>query len=354
MTVMSRSIRSHRKSKIGWLALLVGFVFLVPLHAHAEDDGSIESELKALEQEVEAKSEAAASEPPGPAEAPESDNDAEETVSTWDLYRDPVLCALIAGAVLGLLGVYVVSRRIVFVSAALSQVAALGITLGFFTVGYLGYQGVLGEWIPPVLAILLCLLVVFLLTWSGESPSFPRDAVLGAAFVIPMALVLILGPYIPQEMHEIQSILHGSAVVVRPEDLWAVGIGGALVVASQFAAFRGFVFAGLDPIVAKTQGLPVERLDAVLFGSIALMTGLVTRALGALPTFALTVLPAVGAIRLKIGLAPVFIVASLAGALSGAGGYWLAYQLDWSVGASQTLLAALLMVILRLAGSASG
>ena len=212
-------------------------------------------------------------------------------IENWDLYQDPILAASISGLILGLLGVYVVSRRIVFVSAALSQTAALGVTLGFLVLTLTPVPEPVHEWLPPVLSIALCLGLVFALTKVGESESLGRDAVLGIAFIVPTALVLVIGPHIAQEMHEIEALLHGSAVLVRPLDLWAVGIAGALILSTQLVAFRGFVFASLDPVVAETQGLPVRLLDAVLFGSIALMTGLVTRALGSLPTFALTVLP---------------------------------------------------------------
>lgn len=275
-----------------------------------------------------------------------------ETLSIiWEFYRDPILCAVAAGAVLGLLGVYVVSRRIVFVSAALSQVAALGIVGGFFLVASLSLSGVLAGIVPVGLALLLALAVVFALAWLGDHPSLGRDAILGVAFIVPTALVLVVGPQIPQEMHSVEQILHGSAVLVRKADLWAVLIAGALVVATQLVAFRGFVFASLDPVVARTQGVPVKALDLVLFGSIAIMTGLVTRALGALPTFGLTVLPAIGVLGLKIGLRNVFILASIIGAVSGAGGYLVAYFLDWSVGASQTLVAAGFAVLFRLVGA---
>jgi zinc transport system permease protein len=271
-------------------------------------------------------------------------------VLNWELYRDPILCAVAAGAVLGLLGVYVVSRRIVFVSAALSQVAALGIVLGFFLVASLSLTGVLAGILPVGLALLLALAVVFALAWVGDHPSLGRDALLGIAFIVPTALVLVIGPAIPHEMHSVEQILHGSAVLVREADLWAVVIAGAIVIATQLAAFRGFVFASLDPIVARTQGVPVRALDLVLFGSIAIMTGLVTRALGALPTFGLTVLPAIAVLGLKIGLRNVFILASIIGAVSGGGGYLVAYFMDWSVGASQTLAAAGFVVVLRVGG----
>jgi zinc transport system permease protein len=363
----------------GSLIAVAAFVTALATPPAGAQDRSVEKEIDSLQQELEVEEERSkeeaeagdtggdASERPADGAGDESERsahrgDSAETTDSeqgrgaeratgffanWQLYRDPLLCGFIGGAILGLLGVYVVSRRIVFVSAALSQVSALGITVGFFVVAFAGVSGALAEWIPPLVAVFLSFVIVFALVRAGEQPSLPQDAVLGISFVVPMALVFVIGPYVPQEMHEIQSILHGSAVVVRSSDLWAIGLVGAAVLTTQIVAFRGFVFASLDPKVAEVQGLPVRALDGVLLGSIAVMTGLATRALGALPTFALTVLPAIGALRLKVGLRRVFAVAAVLGGCSGAVGYWMAYQLGWSVGASQTIVAAAGMIVVR-------
>lgn len=56
----------------------------------------------------------------------------EQFQAGWELFRDPILCALIAGCVLGFLSVYVVLRRMVFVSAAVTNTAGLGVALAFF------------------------------------------------------------------------------------------------------------------------------------------------------------------------------------------------------------------------------
>ena len=267
-----------------------------------------------------------------------------------DLYREAIITAMISGLCLGFLGVYVVSRRIVFVSAALTQSAALGVTIGFVAIAYFGWSGLGADLLALGLAILLSTVVVTTLILFGERPTLGRDAILGIAFIVPTALVLLLAPMIPQELHEVEAVLHGSAVLVRELDLYAIAIATVVILAIQIYGFRGFVFASLDPVVARTQGLPVRLLDALLFGSIALMTGLVTRALGALPTFGLTVLPAIGALGLNVGLKWVFIIAALTGAASGGLGYLLALSTDWSVGASQTLMAAMLAFLLRCIG----
>ena len=52
-------------------------------------------------------------------------------LDNWSLYRDPILCAVLSGAGLSALGVFVVLRRAVFVTATLSQAAGLGVALAF-------------------------------------------------------------------------------------------------------------------------------------------------------------------------------------------------------------------------------
>ena len=61
----------------------------------------------------------------------------------WELFADATLTGTIAGAILGFLGVYVVLRRMVFLTAALSQVAGLGVVLAFYAHGPLGIPAAL-------------------------------------------------------------------------------------------------------------------------------------------------------------------------------------------------------------------
>lgn len=269
---------------------------------------------------------------------------------TDPLYREALVTAMVAGLSLGLLGVYVVSRRMVFISAALTQTAALGVTVAFIAIGYFGWAGVVLDLLPPAAGIGLSFVVVAALLYAEEIPRLSRDAILGIGFIVPMALVFLLLPLFPHELHEVEAVIDGTAVMVQPVEMYSVVVATVAVVVVQIYAFRGFVFASLDPVVAQTQGVPVRLLNGVLFGAIALMTALATRALGPLSTFGLTVLPAIGALGLTIGLKWVFVVAAVSGATSGVVGYYFAYQFDWSVGATQALTAAAVALLLRAVG----
>jgi zinc transport system permease protein len=256
----------------------------------------------------------------------------------WQLgiYQDPILCAVLAGAALGLVGVFVVLRRAVFVTAAVSQSAALGVAFAFLLEIHADVR------VPPVAsALALALCAAGLLALRTNGMRLPREALLGFAYVAASALAVLAGDRIAQEAHDVAAILFGTAVVVRPLDLRLVAGTGALVVLAVVASYRGLVFAGFDPEGARVQRVPVRRLDWLLWVLVALEVSVATRAIGALPVFAFAVLPAMAALALVERLSRALLVAALLGALAGAAGYLGAFFLELPVGATQAALAAL-------------
>jgi zinc transport system permease protein len=261
-------------------------------------------------------------------------------VDAFDLFKDPIYCAAAAGFVLGFLGVYVLLRRMVFVSAAVTQSAGLGVALAFYSAIHLGYA-----FDPIYGAIGLSLLTTALLLADPQPKlGITRESLLGLAFALSGGAAVVVGSKIAQEANEISSILFGTAVLVRPEDLHAVLIVGTLVTVIHFWAFRGLAFATFDPGAARVQRLPVTGLSAVILLSIGLMVGVSARALGALPVFAFSTLPATAALLIsRRRMRLTFLLAALGGAVAGVGGYMLAFFKELPVGASQTVVAALLV-----------
>ncbi len=260
----------------------------------------------------------------------------------FDLFKDPIYCAAAAGFVLGFLGVYVLLRRMVFVSAAVTQSAGLGVALAFYSAIHLGFA------FDPIYGAIGLSLITTTLLLADPQPrlGITRESVLGLAFALSGGAAVVVGAKIAQEANQISAILFGTAVLVRAEDLRAVLIVGALVTVIHFWAFRGLAFATFDPGAARVQRLPVTALSAVILLSIGLMVGVSARALGALPVFAFSTLPATAALlvsRRRMRLT--FLLAALGGAVAGVGGYLLAFFKELPVGASQTVVAALLVPV---------
>lgn len=274
-----------------------------------------------------------------------------ELAPTWEqfwasfgaLYRDPILTAAAAGALLGFLGVYVVTRRMVFISAALSQVSGAGVALAFFlplAVG--GDVGALGE--PTLWALGLSLAATLFFRMDPTRLGLTRDALLGLTYVVAGGVAVVLGSRIAQEAHDINAILFGTAVAVRALDLWlTLGVGG-LLLALHVLLVRGVALVTFDPVGARVQGLPVRALDGFLFVSIAIAVAITTRALGALPVFAFTVLPAMGALAVSRHLGRALALAAAFGASAGALGYVYSFFLRLPVGAAQATVAGVLCV----------
>jgi zinc transport system permease protein len=267
----------------------------------------------------------------------------EQFQASFDLFRDPILCALIAGGVLGFLSVYVVLRRMVFVSAAVTHSAGLGVALAFFAQIHLGLH------IDPMLgATLLSVVATLLLMLDPARLKLTRESMLGLAFAFAGGAAVLVGDRIAQEAHDIQGILFGTAVLVTPENLYTVaGVGGAILFL-QMWWYRGFTFVSFDRVGATVQGLPVRMLDAVLMMSVGVMVGVSARALGSLPVFAFSTLSAIAALVLDLRLRWTFLLATIAGCISGVGGYLFAYFYDFPVGGSQTVLASVLVLVAAL------
>lgn len=265
---------------------------------------------------------------------------------SWELFREPALAGALAGALLGYLGVYVVLRRMVFVSAALSQSAGLGVTLAFFAQIHLGLGPALAS--PVIYATLATLAVALLLMLDETTLGVRRESLLGAAYLVGGAGALALGTRIAQEAHDIESILFGSAVAILP-DSFRLLVGTVVVLFGLHLWWRrGFTQASFDRDGARVRGLPVRLLELALLGSLAVAISVCTRILGALPVFAFSVLPAMAALRVSANVPRGLALAAAFGAISGFCGYLVAFLYELPVGASQTLTAAVLVVVTHL------
>lgn len=255
-------------------------------------------------------------------------------LGAFTLFREAILCAVLAGAALGWLGVHVVLRRMVFVTATLTQAAGLGVALAFWS------GIVLGQDLPPVLgAAAASLAAAALLSLTPTRLRLSRESIMAAVWLGASALAVLVGNRITQEAHDIAGILFGSAVLVLPSDLWMVAATAVPALLAAGFLHRRLVFAGFDPDGARVQGLPVRGLDLLFLGLLTLVVAAATRALGALPVFAFSVLPGLAALLLLPTLRGACPLAAGLGALAGGVGFVAAFVLDLPVGATQAALA---------------
>ncbi|AKU91488.1 metal ABC transporter permease [Vulgatibacter incomptus] len=263
-------------------------------------------------------------------------------ISFWEasfLWRDPLIAVCLGAFLCSLAGVFVVLKRSAFVGAAVSQAAGLGVVLALLAPHVIGLS-------PPPLAagILVGASSAGLFSLSRKGGRVGVESSIALAYVIAGAASLLLGVFLTHEYEAVHSLLFGDAVAAPPEELLALAVTAVGIALIQLAFGRKLLFVSFDPETARAMGMAVRRYNATLYFSIGLGLAVATRALGALPVFALTVIPAAGGLLLFDRLRAVFAFAIGTALASGVVGYYLSFVWEKPTGAMIVACAAIALV----------
>jgi ABC-type Mn2+/Zn2+ transport system permease subunit len=245
--------------------------------------------------------------------------------------------ALIAGTLVALtcsfVGVYVVLKRIVFLGIALAQIASAGVALALL----LGWNPLL----TALGASLAGTLALSQLRWRARAPV---EGVLGSTYVLAAALGTVFIAKNPVGEARALNILFGNILSVPPWEMAALAAVAIVVPAIHLQFRKEFVFVSFDRETAAAQGIRARWWDFLLFLTLGVVIAFAIRSVGVLVTFALLVLPAMGARLLTAGLGAMFVTAIALGTLSVPVGLSAAFAFDLPTGATISLTVAGLFV----------
>jgi zinc transport system permease protein len=269
------------------------------------------------------------------------------------IWRDPLLASVLAGTLLGFLGVYVVLRRVVFVSAALTQLSTLGVIVALLVLERFDLETEHQE-IQLVVAWLFSVGGGLVLGTLGWGRRLPTEAGVGMAYVLAGALVILGANRLVHVAHDLNTMIFGNAVAVPFQDV-VILAGVTLVIAALHTLFqKEIVFASFDRETAEAMGVRAPLWSGVLYFTIGLAIPVAAHAVGALPVFAFLTIPASAALVLTRRLRLAFGVATALGALAAGGGYLLSWFLQVPTGATMVAVAGVLFVAARVLRSALG
>lgn len=254
-------------------------------------------------------------------------------LDNWAFWLEAMVASVAAGIGLGGLGVWVALKRVVYVPLAVSQVAAVGVVIAFLIEEFLLGDGesvmhTLCE--PSVLALVLAVASAFYFA----RPQGGGERATGVAWVAGGAAVLLLGSLVRADIHDVQGILFGNAVLVERSQMWTTVAVLGVVAAVHGLWYRRFLYVSFDPVSAAAAGFHVYRHEVLLYATFALMISAATRVLGALPAFGLTLLPALAVLALRLGMRTSVALAAGLGGLSAGLGYYLSFRFDLPTGAT--------------------
>jgi zinc transport system permease protein len=273
---------------------------------------------------------------------------------SWFLWRDPMAVALMAAALCAFVGVYIVLKRVVFVSAALSQMSGVGVALSFWLASVMQVEPHAAPlWLHPLwYAAGFAGLGAALFSLNLAHRRVSGETVIGLGYLLAAACVILIlnSPRVAQEAHEVDVLLYGNAVAVPPAQLKIMSISSAVLLIIHALFGKEFVFTTFDPETARTLGLPTRRWNLLLFLTIAVAISVSTRAIGALPVFAFMVVPPAIGLLLGTRLWAVFAISVIVAVLSAALGYYASFRWSLPTGASMVVTSGIFLIpsLLRL------
>jgi len=240
-----------------------------------------------------------------------------------------VVVATMAGALCGLVGVYVVLRGMSYIGHGLSH-AIFG---GFAASSVIGLNYVLGAGIWGFASALA-------INRVARAHRIGADAAIGvittASFALGVALLTVFGNRGPS----FDAALFGSIIGISTADVWTLAAVSALTLGVVLTRYRALLFATFDPEVADVSGVRVARTDALLMLVLSLAILATLSVIGVTLVAATLVIPAVVARMLTHRFATMLWLSSATGALCGLVGMNLSYHLDVPSGTTIVLTGA--------------
>lgn len=243
--------------------------------------------------------------------------------------------ALMAGGLVALfcsvLGVQVVLRRMVFLSAGLTQIATAGMALGFL----LGLQ-------PLLTSVFLTLLSLWLLARLSQQRRPTTDSSLGLAYIAAFGLTILFIAKSGKGYEELQHLLQGDLLTVTWQQVQVLALLLVLLFTGYFLFHKEFSLIAFDPDMAETLGYNVPFWNFLFYALVGIAVASGIQAVGALLIFALLIIPAITGLALAGKMTLIYLIAMITGLFAVFSGLLLSFYLD--LPASPTIVTILSLI----------
>jgi ABC-type Mn2+/Zn2+ transport system permease subunit len=282
-----------------------------------------------------------------------------ETVNLlFDLFPYAILGSIAAGIICSFLGVFVVSQRVVFLGAALTQAAIAGVAFSFLHLlnlenliaNFLGIQSVQDSFLHhfehTFFSLLFAVIAVLIFSQSYRQKFLTTDSLLGIIFVVAIAFRIIFIQKSPiAEVAEIESILKGDILFIGLQEFITLAIILIIIMAIFSLFYKQLKFVTFDADTAAAHGINDRLWLMVFYLTVGIGISLTTRFVGDVFTFGFLILPASIAILLAKRIFSVFIYAIIIGAIVPPVAIYFAFELDVSSGPTAVISVLVLFVL---------
>lgn len=262
-----------------------------------------------------------------------------------------ILTGTLVAATCGILGCFLVLRKMAMVGDAISHSVLPGIAIAFLV------SSSRDSLLMLIGAAVLGLITVFFIQMLQQS-GLQSDASIGIVFTALFAVGVILISRNASHIDlDLDCVLFGEIAYVQwdtwiwngydmgPVAVWMLGGTLLIVLAAILLFYKQFKLCAFDPALAAAVGIPVALFHYLLMGLVSLSTVASFESVGAILVVGMLIIPASAAYLLTDRLSVMIGYSVLIGAISAAGGYYAAKWLDASIAGCMVAVAGLLFLL---------
>lgn len=251
-----------------------------------------------------------------------------QSLSSHSFLQHALIAGLLASISCGVMGTYVVVKRISFIAGGIAHAVLGGMGIAYF------YQQ------SPIMgAIIAAVIAALIIGWINLRQQENADTIIAALWAVGMAIGVIFISKTPGYNSDLMSYLFGNILLVTQQQLWVMAILNIIVVFTVFVFFKQFLAVCFDEEFACLRGVSVEFYYLLLLVSVAITVVLLIQVVGLILVIALLTLPAAIAAQYQDSLLRIMFVAIVLGAVFTSAGLAISYQPDLPAGATIILLA---------------
>jgi len=191
-----------------------------------------------------------------------------------------IIAGLILGALLSLLGIFVVLKRMAFFSDGIAHASLAGVALGVLTNAN-----------PLYVALGASSIFAVLISWFERKTKIASDAIIGLIFTAGMATGVVLLSLKKGYQPELVSFLFGNILSLQWSELYIMAGLGLLIIIYLMFRHKQLALMILNPDIAHANNIKVSLHQTILYVIIALSVVLGMKMLGVVLVSALLIIP---------------------------------------------------------------
>ena len=254
----------------------------------------------------------------------------------YTFFQHALLGSLLASIACGIIGTYIVTRRLVFISGGITHASFGGIGLGLYT------------GISPILsAAFFSVLSAFGVEWLSKRNDMREDSAIAVLWTLGMALGIMFSFLSPGYATDLSSYLFGNILTITETDI-AVLAGLTIALIVFFALYiRPIIQIAFDREFARSQGIPVILFEYLLMMFIALTIVGCLRIVGIVLAISLLTIPQMTANIFTYNFKRIIWLSIFIGFMGCGGGLFLSYFWQVPSGASIIFFSILIYAVCK-------